>query len=69
VLYADGNLIYHYQSGVVALIAADPTGFKLKGKFSTPAMPGEGWSHPVVLNGKLYIRHEDALFCYDIKGK
>ena len=26
------------------------------------------WAHPVIANGKLYIRDQDNLFCYDIKG-
>ena len=27
------------------------------------------WAHPVVANGKLYIRDQDTLFCYDLKAK
>jgi outer membrane protein assembly factor BamB len=68
VIYADNNLYYFYDSGNMALVAATPTGFKLHGKFDTPPMAGTAWAHPVILNGKLYLRHDDALFCYDIKG-
>ena len=27
------------------------------------------WSPPVIANGKMYLRDQDMLFCYDIKGK
>ena len=31
-------------------------------------MSGEGWPHPVIVDGKLYVRHGDVLFAYDVKG-
>ena len=27
------------------------------------------WSHPVIANGKLYLRDQSLLLCYDIKAK
>ena len=72
VLYADGHLIFRYQKSEVALFEATPEGCKLKGTFSTPREPGtrgNSWSHPVVHDGKLYIRHADVLFCYDVKPR
>jgi outer membrane protein assembly factor BamB len=30
---------------------------------------GPHWAHPAIANGRLYIRHGDALLCYDIMGK
>jgi hypothetical protein len=32
---------------------------------------GEGmhWAHPVVCGARLYIRHQDKLFAYDISDK
>ena len=27
------------------------------------------WSHPVIANGKLYVRDQGALFCYDVKRR
>ena len=70
VLYADGNLVFRYQGKEVCLIGATPDGYKLKGKFTPPSQPGMGgpaWSHPVICDGKLYLRHSDYLFCYDVK--
>ena len=33
-----------------------------------PGMDGPGWPHPVIAGGKLYLRHRDVLFCYDLKA-
>lgn len=69
VLYAEGNLIFRYQDGVVALIGATPDGYQLHGQFTPPKEPrmgGNAWAHPVIANGKLYLRHQDVLFCYDV---
>mgnify|MGYP000094314219 FL=1 len=71
VLYADGNLIIRYQGKEVCLIGATPEGYKLKGKFTPPGQPGMGgpaWAHPVISDGKLYLRHANYVFCYDVKG-
>jgi outer membrane protein assembly factor BamB len=68
---ADGRLYFRYEDNTVALVDATPEGYRLKGKFKVPDRPGmggPGWAHPVVLDGKLYIRHNDRLFCYDVKG-
>jgi outer membrane protein assembly factor BamB len=67
VCYADGHLYFLYENNVAALVEATPAGFKLKGQFEPPKMPGTAWAHPVVLGGRLYLRHDDALFCYNVK--
>jgi outer membrane protein assembly factor BamB len=69
VLCADGKLIFRYEDGQVALIAASPSGFRLLGKFAPPPMAGPAWAHPVVLDGRLYLRHNDVLLCYDVRQK
>ncbi|MBM4033677.1 MAG: polyvinylalcohol dehydrogenase [Planctomycetes bacterium] len=71
-LFADGNLIIRYQGKEVCLIGASPDGYKLKGKFTPPNKPGMGgpaWPHPVIADGKLYLRHSNYIFCYDVKGQ
>jgi len=68
---ADNLLIFRYENNVVSLIEADPAAYKLKSSFKLPSRPGmggPGWAHPVVLDGKLYLRHNDCLFCYDLRG-
>ena len=28
----------------------------------------QSWPHPVIADGKLYLREQDDLFCYDLKA-
>ena len=72
VLYADGNLYYRYQDGLMALVEATPEKYNLKSTFMPPKREGakkEAWAHPVISDGKLYLRHWDVLFCYDVKAQ
>jgi len=67
---ADGCVYLHYADGTMELIKADPTGYQSLGSFKLPG-GGErpGWSHPVIVDGKLYVREQDTIFCYDVKAK
>jgi len=67
VTYADGNLIYRYDSGHVALVEATPTGYHMKGSFMPKHQEGKSWAHPVVAGGKLYLREQGKLMCYNLK--
>jgi len=69
VVYADGNLYFRYQNGLVALIAADSHSYQLKGTLQIPGAGADSWSHPVVANGKLFLREQDHLFVYDIQRR
>ena len=72
VLYADGHLYFRYQDGVMALVEANPQKYILKGAFKPPARQGatgEAWAHPVISDGKLYLRHADVLFVYNVKAQ
>jgi outer membrane protein assembly factor BamB len=64
---ADGHLYFRYQNGRMALIAATPQGYQLKGAFAIPDVNHPSWSHPVVAGGKLYLREQDNLYVYDLK--
>jgi outer membrane protein assembly factor BamB len=66
VLYADGHLIFHYEDGVVALVAATPERYDLKGQFR-PAEDKGGLAHPALSNGRLYLRVYDTVYCYDLR--
>ena len=73
VAYADGHLYMHAENGDVALVEATPEGYREKGRFTPPDQPqrrnrGEkSWTHPVIANGRLYIRDLGALWIYDIR--
>ena len=68
VVYADGNLYFRYQNGVVMLIQATPDGYRERGSFTIPGVDKPSWSHPVVVGGKLYLREQDTLYVYDVRG-
>jgi outer membrane protein assembly factor BamB len=72
VLYADGNLYFRYEDDTLALIEANPQQYNLISTFKLPKRPGmsgPGWSHPVIVDGRLYARHSDVLMVFDIKAK
>jgi len=69
ITYADGMLYcYEEKEGTVALVKASPEGFDIVSSFEVSKGTGKHWAHPVVCDGRLYIRHGDALMVYDIKA-
>ncbi|HWS01441.1 MAG TPA: PQQ-binding-like beta-propeller repeat protein [Prolixibacteraceae bacterium] len=68
VIYADGNLYcYAEKDGEMALAEADPEKFIIISKFKVPLGTAQHWAHPVIADGKLYLRHNEALMVYDLK--
>jgi len=67
VLYADGHLIFRYDRGGMLLIEATPEALKIKGRFEAAEEDGPAWPHPVIHQSKLYLRHSNSLFCYDLQ--
>ncbi|MEQ2010413.1 MAG: PQQ-binding-like beta-propeller repeat protein [Limisphaerales bacterium] len=68
----DGLLIHRAEGnrGTVTLFEPIPAGFKQHGRFDQPDRSGKpAWAHPVVANGKLYLRDMDVLLAYDVKAK
>jgi len=40
------------------------------GRFNQPDRSSQNsWAHPVVADGKLYLRDQDVLLCYNVKAK
>jgi len=70
ITYADGMLYLLDERGSIRLVRATPERFEVSGEFRVPE-GGRGmyWAHPVVCGGRLYIRHADMLFAYDISGE
>jgi outer membrane protein assembly factor BamB len=75
VLYADGRFYVHNEDGDMLLVEATPEAYREKGRFKPPSQPqhprGEremAWAHPVVANGRLYIRDLGTLWCYDVRA-
>lgn len=67
VVYADGELYFRYENGTMALIDATPDAYHLRGTFEIPNVEKPSWPHPVVTGGRLYLREQDALLCYDVR--
>ena len=70
--YADGHFYCRSEGGkgLVALIEATPDAYKEKGRFEQPDRSAKNsWPHPVIANGKLYLRDQDVLLSYDIRKK
>ena len=70
VAFADGRIYYRTEEGLVVLIEPSRKEYLERGRFTQPERTDKpAWAHPVVANGKLYIRDQDTLFCYDLKAK
>jgi outer membrane protein assembly factor BamB len=71
IAYGDNRFVLRTEDkGTLALIEASPDGYKEHGKFEQPNRSKEkAWPHPVISNGKLYVRDEDRLLCYDISAR
>lgn len=72
--YADGMLYcLEEKTGNVILTEASPTGWKEHGRFKLdPQSPnrnpkGAIWVHPVIANGKLYLRDQEYIYSYSVK--
>lgn len=65
---ADGHLYIRYADGTTVLAKADPTDYVEVGSFR-PSGSGDrpSWSHPVILDGKLYLRDQDVISCYNVR--
>ncbi len=68
VVYADKKIVFRNEQGPVVLLAADSTEYKELGRFEQPDRSGRpAWSHPVIADGKLYLRDQDKLLVYNLK--
>jgi hypothetical protein len=68
--YADGMFYLLEETGTMKLVSASPEKYEELSAFSLPS-GGKGmyWAHPVVCGGRLYVRHADKLFVYDVKAR
>jgi len=78
IAYADDRLYLHGFNGDLALAEATAEGYRETGRFTPPTQPKhkkagdfseEAFAHPVIANGRLYIRDLESLWVYDIKAK
>jgi outer membrane protein assembly factor BamB len=70
VALADGRIYYRQEDGTMILFEPSPKEYLERGRFLQPDRSSKpDWPHPVVANGKLYLRDQDVLLCYDVKAK
>jgi len=75
-VFADGALYCFGQGkGEVVKVSPSPDEWKEEGRFTLPkreptrSKAGSVWAHPVIAHGKLFLRDQYYLFCYDVAAK
>ena len=70
VIAVGDRLYFRNEGGPILLVEVNPVKYVEHGRFTPPDKTNKpSWAHPVVANGKMYVRDEDMLFCYDMKKK
>jgi hypothetical protein len=70
VVVAEGMLYTLSEKGVMGLVPATPAKHEIVCQFAIPkGGRGPVWAHPVVCGRRLYIRHDERLFAYDIAAR
>jgi outer membrane protein assembly factor BamB len=74
--YVAGHLIcVSEKEGNVVLVEASEAGWKEKGRFTLSPQTeqrkpqGRIWVHPVIVDGRLFLRDQELIYCYDIKPR
>ncbi|MCA9264543.1 MAG: PQQ-binding-like beta-propeller repeat protein, partial [Planctomycetales bacterium] len=69
VAVADGHLYILYANGVMTLAKTNTGDLEEVGSFKLPGSNDRpSWSHPVIFDGKLYVRQDDEIFCYNVRA-
>jgi outer membrane protein assembly factor BamB len=67
---AGDRFYYRTEKGTMLLIEPNPKQYTERGRFEQPdRSPQPAWAHPVIANGKLYLRDQDVLLCYNVKAQ
>jgi len=70
---ADHLFCYDENTGTLACVKVSTKGWEETGRLELPekssikTRDNKFWTHPVIANGKLYLRHQDLLFCFELK--
>jgi len=69
-LYADGRIYLRSEEGSIVLVEPSKKGLIERGRFEQPDRSNSpAWAHPIIANGKLYIRDQGLLLCYYVTAK
>jgi outer membrane protein assembly factor BamB len=73
IVAAEDRLYVLDDQGIVAMLEASPKAFKIISQFKLPSQSdkrksaGGIWTHPSLCDGKLYLRDQEMIFCYQVK--
>jgi outer membrane protein assembly factor BamB len=66
-IYAEGHLYMRQATGTMSLIHVSPQRAELRSRFNIPEHEESyGVTAPVLANGRLWLRDNNRLFCYDV---
>jgi len=68
-VFADERLYLFSEDGVVGLAEANPERYIERGRFELETGNAPTWSHPVVADGKLFLRDQDTIYAYDVSAR
>ncbi|MFB0553417.1 MAG: PQQ-binding-like beta-propeller repeat protein [Phycisphaerae bacterium] len=69
-IYADGRLYCLDESGTVALLKPGSESLDVVSRFRlVTRRVRDAWAHPVLHDGRLYLRYHETLWCYDVKER
>lgn len=68
ITWADGMLyLFSENGGRAALATCSPEGLAIRGHVEVQG-EGPSWAHPVVIGGRLYLRYDQTLYCFNVKA-
>jgi hypothetical protein len=69
IIEAGGMLYCYSEDGSVGLMRPSAEKCQVISTFKVPQGDGSHWAHPVVSNGRMFIRRGNALMCYKISAE
>ncbi len=67
IVLADKHLIIQTERGDLCLVVATPEEFRLVAKIPKVLSGNNNWASPTLVDGRLYLRDEGKIVCYDVR--
>lgn len=68
IIMADGLFYCYSEKGEMALVSATPSSFNVISRFQVTMGTDTHWSHPVIYQGRMYLRRGNALMVYNLRA-
>jgi len=69
VAYADKHLYVLGEDAILALVEARSDEYREVSRFSLKQSRYPTWAPPVIADGRLYVRNQDSVMAFDVRGK